>query len=226
MKRLFFILFLSVVTTYGFAQCNAYYVLKKGTSWQVSNFNAKGKFQGKTIQKVIEYKSTSNGFEATLEVISEDDKGEQFMAGTTSLTCEDGVVYFNLEDMLPDETMKSIESFNVSVDGTNMELPNNMKVGQALKDAQLTMNVDATPLKMKFIVNVTDRKVEAEETLKVPAGSFDCYKITQKIYTKTMVKVESNTVEWYAKGVGMVKSETYNKKGKLAGYSLLTAYNE
>lgn len=226
MKKLLLVLFLSVVASYSFAQCNAYYVIKKGTSWTISNFNAKGKLQGKTIQKVTEYKGTSNGFEATIDITSVDDKGEQYLAGSTTLICEDGVIYFDLEDMLPDEAMKSIESFDVSVDGTNLELPNNMEAGQSLKDAQLTMNVDATPLKMKFIVNVTERKVEAEESIKVPAGSFDCFKISQKIYTKTMVKVESSSTEWYAKGVGMVKSETYNKKGKMVGYSLLTAYTE
>ena len=142
------------------------------------------------------------------------------------MKCENGIIYFNLEDLLPDETMKSIENFDVSVDGTNLELPDKLEVGQTLKDAEMTMHVDASPLKMNFIISVTDRKVEAKENLKVPAGSFDCFKISQKMYTKTMMKIETSAVEWYAKGVGMVKSETYNKKGKLVGYSLLTAYNE
>lgn len=226
MKRLLLILLLALVGNYTFAQCNEFYVLKKGTSWQISNFNAKGKLQGKTIQKVIEYKETPNGFEATLELTAMDDKGEQYMAGTTTLTCEDGTILFNLEDMLPDEAMKSIESFDVKVDGTNLELPDNIKVGQSLKDAEMNMSVDASPLKMNFRVSVTDRKVVAQENLSVPAGKFDCFKITQNVHTKTMMKVESSSIEWYAKGVGMIKSESYNKKGKMVGYSLLTAYHE
>lgn len=226
MKRLSLILLLAFVGNLTFAQCNEFYVLKKGTSWQISNFDAKGKLQGKTIQKVIEYNETSNGFEATLELTAMDDKGEQYMAGTTTLKCEDGTILFNLEDMLPDEALKSVESFDVKVDGTNLELPDNLKIGQALKDAEMNMTVDATPLKMNFKVSVTDRKVVDQENLNVPAGKFDCFKITQSVHTKTMMKIESSSVEWYAKGVGMIKSESYNKKGKMVGYSLLTAYHE
>ena len=226
MKKILLILLLSVLVQYTKAQCNEFYALKKGTAWQISNFNAKEKYLGKTIQTVKEYKKTASGFEATIEVVSEDDKGEQYVAGATSIKCEDGIIFFNLEDMFPDEAMKSIENFEVKVDGTNLELPDDLKVGQTLKDAELTMQVDASPLKMTFIISVTNRVVEAQENLKVPAGSFDCYKIKQNVNTKTMVKVESNTIEWYAKGVGMIKSETYNKKGKLVGYSLLSAYKE
>lgn len=226
MKKLLLLLLMVLFGTYSYSQCNEYYVLKKGTSWQISNFNAKGKLEGKTIQKVTEYKQTDNGFEATLEIISQDENGEQVIAGTTTLKCENGIIYFDLEKMLPTQTLKSIEGFEVTVDGTNLELPDDLKAGQTLKDAEMTMHVEATPLKMNFIVNVTDRKVESEEKLNVPAGSFDTYKITQNVYMKTMMKVESSSVEWYSKGVGMVKSETYNKKGKLMGYSLLTAYHE
>jgi len=42
---------------------------------------------------------------------------------------------------------------------------------------------------------------------------------------KTIMKMETSSTEWFSKEVGMVKSESYNKKGKLISYSLLTAYN-
>jgi hypothetical protein len=37
-----------------------------------------------------------------------------------------------------------------------------------------------------------------------------------------MVRMKNNSKEWYAENVGMVRSETYNKRGKLMGYSELT----
>jgi hypothetical protein len=67
--------------------------------------------------------------------------------------------------------------------------------------------------------------VLAEETLNTPAGKFDCFKISQKVFMKTLGKIEINSIEWYSEDVGMVKSETYDKKGKLKTYSLLTTYN-
>jgi len=226
MKKLLSILLLSVFSVTVFAQCNQYYVIKQGTTWEISNFSNKDKLEGKSIQKVTEYKETSEGFEATLEIISEDDKGEQVMAGSTKLLCENGVIRFDLRDVMPAETMESYENFEMSVDGTNIELPDNLKVGQELNDANVNFHIEASPMQINFKFNITDRKVLAEETLKVPAGSFDCFKVTQTVSMKMMMVVESTSVEWYAKEVGMIKSESYNKKGKLLSYSLLTNYTK
>ena len=45
---------------------------------------------------------------------------------------------------------------------------------------------------------------------------------TAKISTKMMIRIKNKSKEWYAEDVGMVRSETYNKRGKLMGYSELT----
>ena len=71
-------------------------------------------------------------------------------------------------------------------------------------------------------IYVTDRAVEARESLTTSAGTFDCIKITQKETTKMIVKIQATSKEWYAENIGMVRSESYNKKGKLTGYSVLT----
>jgi uncharacterized protein DUF3108 len=225
MKKLFLISALVFFSLGSIAQCNQFYNLKNGTNWTISNYDAKGKLQSKTIQKVSAYKESSSGFEATFDITSVDKKGEQTLAGSSTITCENGVVYFDMNDMFPDETIESMQSFEMTIDGTNLELPNNLEAGQVLKDANINLRIEAAPMQMNFKIDVTDRKVLAEENIKTPAGDFSCFKITQKIYMKTIGKIEVNSIEWYAKGVGMVKSESYNKKGKLSAYSILTAYS-
>jgi len=225
MKKLFLIGAILILSITTFAQCNQFYNVKEGTNWTTSNFTAKGKLQGKTIQKVTAYSESSNGFEATFEITSVDDKGEQTMLGSSTMRCEDGVIYFDMEDMFPEEQMQSMQGFDMTVDGTNLELPANLKVGETLKDAEINLHISASPMKLNFKVNITDRQVLAEENLKTPAGDFDCFKLSQNVYMKTIGKMEMKTIEWYSEGVGMVKSESYNKKGKMTGYSILTVYN-
>jgi hypothetical protein len=41
--------------------------------------------------------------------------------------------------------------------------------------------------------------------------------------TKMMVKVQAKTTQWIAEDIGMVRTENYNKKGKLQGYTVLTS---
>jgi hypothetical protein len=40
---------------------------------------------------------------------------------------------------------------------------------------------------------------------------------------KMMMNVKTRSVEWYAGGVGMIKSETYSSDGKLLGSNVLTS---
>ena len=74
-------------------------------------------------------------------------------------------------------------------------------------------------------IHTTNRKVEARESYTCPAGTFECLVISQTTQTKMVMKIETSSKEWYAKEIGMVRSEFYNKKGVLKGYSLLTAIN-
>jgi hypothetical protein len=76
---------------------------------------------------------------------------------------------------------------------------------------------------MNMTINVSNRKVEAVENLTTPAGTFECYKISFDVATKMMINVKSKGVEWFAKGIGMVKNETYDSNGKLLGSNVLTS---
>ncbi|MEQ9168598.1 MAG: hypothetical protein RLO12_20235, partial [Fulvivirga sp.] len=94
-----------------------------------------------------------------------------------------------------------------------------LSVGMSLNDASLKMS-GSIPFKME--VNIVNRKVEGKESITTPAGTFECYKITYTINTKSIMSMETTGADWIAKEIGMVKSENYNKNGKLQGYSLLT----
>lgn len=54
------------------------------------------------------------------------------------------------------------------------------------------------------------------EVLKTEAGTFSCAKIQYIFHRKALWMSSKDTVtEWYAKGIGLVKSETHSKKGEL-----------
>ena len=99
-----------------------------------------------------------------------------------------------------------------------------MSVGDMLDDASMNLKVRSNGIQiMNMDVIISNRKVEAEEDVKTPAGSFECYKITYDTQSKTkIINMTTSSTEWMAEGVGVVKTENYNKKGKLAGYTLLT----
>ena len=75
-------------------------------------------------------------------------------------------------------------------------------------------------------VKGTERKISGKEKLTTPAGTFDCFIMEETVTTKAMMQKEvEKTVSWYAYGVGLVKENTYDKKGKLVSTTLLNSIN-
>jgi len=96
--------------------------------------------------------------------------------------------------------------------GDIISLPSTLLVGGAVPDGKLSIKMGA----IKGTITVTDRKVIAYENISTQAGSFMCYKITERQISKTAgLSFEHNLVTWYCKGIGCVKQICYDKKGKL-----------
>lgn len=75
---------------------------------------------------------------------------------------------------------------------------------------------------LKNEVNLSGAAYMGNETISTTAGKFDCVKISYLQRTKIVLKTTTLRVtEWYAKGVGLVKSEAYDTKGNLDSKTLL-----
>ena len=115
----------------------------------------------------------------------------------------------------------------MEITGNDMESPSNLKVGDNLPDSNIGMALKMGFINIKMSANITDRKVESAEKIEVEAGNFDTYKVTNTISANAMgMKTSSKSAEWIAKGVGMVKSETYDKNGVVSSYTELVSLQE
>jgi len=73
--------------------------------------------------------------------------------------------------------------------------------------------------------DVFNRQVVGEETITTPAGTYDCKKVTFDFSSKFgIINIKGTGVEWYYNDAVIIKSESYNKKGKLIGYHQITMY--
>jgi hypothetical protein len=115
----------------------------------------------------------------------------------------------------------------VTVSGGGLELPSTLREGQALPDASMTMDIGSGGMKiMSMTMTMTNRKVGVRESLTTKAGTFDCYQLTYDFEIQTIFKKSFSVKEWFAKDIGMVRSETYDSKGKLEGYIELTYFSK
>jgi hypothetical protein len=204
--------------------CPMYYPDIKGAQLEYKQYDKKGGLTGSSIQKIIDTKKAAGTSEVQIAAESFDAKGKSL--GTTQLSarCEGGIYFIDMKNLMGQQSMDAYKDMEMKMEGGSLEMPSSMKAGDLLKNGDMKISFSSggmTIMNMNF--SVTNRKVEAVENLTTPAGTFECFKISFDVATKMMVNVKTKGVEWYAKGVGLVKNETYSTDGKLMASNVLTS---
>lgn len=226
MKNLiFWVLLFSALST--FAQGNlcesGYMPFKEGISYELTSYDKKDKVTSVAAHRVSNLEEVDGGYKATIDIEIADPKGKNVTKGSYSVECSDGVVYIDMSSLLDPRTMESLSSMEVEMSGDALELPAQPEPGQTLPDGTLTIKTSLSGMAlMTMSLTVTNRKVEAEESVTTPAGTFDCVKISQDTELKAVIKKKFNSATWYAKGIGLVKTINYDSKGNAESSTVLT----
>lgn len=210
------------LASYG-QDCIFFYPEMVGAELTYEQFNKKGEISGSTFHRVNKFKKTSDGAEATILFKTFDKKNKPVSESYLEVACKAGVFYFDMRGYINQQMVSAYEDMEVVIETDNLELPGKLNIGDALKDGFLTMDISNSGVKiMTMKISITDRKVETKESVTTKAGTFDCYKISSIVTTRTPVKMDISTAEWYSIGTGIIKSESFSGSGKFIGRSELT----
>ena len=202
---------------------NAFWASKEGTKLTLESYDGKGKLQSSQTQMMKSFKSVSSGFEATMSTTMSDKNGKIVMENRDfNVKCDNGVFKMDLSSMYLSE-MKTSKDMQMELSGDGVSFPSSLTVGQDLPSGENEVKMKMNGLNlMTFRFSEINRKVEKKESLTTPAGTFECYKIVSETEVKIMMKRTIKTAMWIAKGVGIVRTESYNKKGEIDNYMVLT----
>lgn len=203
----------------GAQDCTYYFPQKQGTEIEMKSYNDKDKVTSTSKSKVLEVAGSS--IKVANEVL--DDKGKSIAKSEYTVSCKNGEFVMDMSGYLKGVNMDAYKDMEVKVETEDMHMPASLKAGDVLDDGEMTVKVtnQGFPI-VTMKVKVYNRKVEKMESITTPAGTFECAKITYDIDSKVVFAMSLKGVEWISKNVGMVRSESYNSKGKLQGYTLLT----
>ena len=205
------------------AQDCGYYTMSEGMVLGYQTLDAKGKLTGTMRTTCMDVNTTGNLTVFKLKSEYADSKNSNQSVQEYEMKCEDGTFYMDMNSFLDPKSMEAFNGMEVKVDANDMIYPSSLSVGQTLPDANITVSAATGGVNiLNMVVTVTNRKVAGTESVTVPAGTFDCYKLTYDVETKMMFKVNATTTEYVNMGVGSVKTETYDKKGKIVSTTLLT----
>ena len=219
--------FTLVVASYA-QECNAALFLKKGSTLEYTSFTKKGKEDGKSIHETTAVTEDGGKFTADIKTTVIDKKGKEAMTLDYQAVCEDGVFSVDMSRFFNSSQLQqyaSSEDIKLEMDENVLEFPANMTSETELNDGNFTVRVskgDFTIITMTF--NVLNRKVVGTEKITTKAGTFECQKVTFDFESKAgILKIKGSGTEWYLEDKVIVKSESYNKKGKLMSYMELTS---
>ena len=214
--KIYIALILVVFTCVSFnlLNCDGYYATKKGMILEMKATDSKNKVTGKSILEIVENKHEDGKNVAVVKNIATDVKKNKTTETSYELVCNEMGISINIMKTVQESLKKSNQQNQTTVTGTNPVYPNEMKVGQIIPDAIIKISVKGE-ISLESGVKFYDRKVIATENVTVEAGTFDCVVITYTEETTFVVTKTKKYKVWMAKGIGIVKSEEYDKKGKL-----------
>jgi hypothetical protein len=193
--------------------CKSYYYLQNNKTIEMTIYNKKGAPNGKQVYTVSDVKSSGGGLTATVNSELFDKKGKTVAKGRSEIECNGGSMMVDMKMLLPSAQQEQFAKADVKADKIYIEYPATMKAGEQLKDATLNMTIDNSGMTQTVNMVISDRKVEAKESVTTTAGTWECFKISfkNKINIKTMgigIPVNIDGTEWFAPGFGIVKTES------------------
>ena len=206
MKKTLFLLLFALGSIYAMAQ-EPYYCTTKGAVLTYTDYDAKGKENGSTVNTFKEVTGKDGNYDINMEstvnvagVVTTTEFKMQIRNGSAQIGMGGGAI---------DVTVSDPELFDI---------PNKLAVGMKLPLGEAIANIGGFRVKS----TITENEVIDREEITTPAGTFKCYVVKQTSSGRVMgIKSESTIKSWYSRGIGLVKSETY-ANGKLSSSSVLT----
>ncbi len=195
-----------------------FFPTKEGSVMTYKSFDKKGKETGMTRYTIKNVKVINKDIDITYMVESLDAKEAIVYNDEITIHQKGDVLYMDMSSFVNKAGFQQNGEIpaEIEITGNSMEIPVNAQPGTSLPDASTSMSLKMGFINMKMAADVTNRKVEAIEDLTVTAGTFKCLRFSSDVSSTVMgMNVKSRTVQWYTRGIGMVKTESYDKNDKI-----------
>ena len=208
--RFLVMMVVSLLMVMGTAAQEPFFLHKEGVKLIYADKDKKGKINSYSETTATKVTGDVDNCTVTYSMMVMDKKKTPILKQPMTQTFEvkNGTVTYDPKSLVG----QVMEGMQVTVTGTLFQLPSNVKVGDTFGDYTITMNLAG----IKTNTEVTDVEAVAEETLDVNGTSIDCVVIENTTVSK-VIGIKQTAVQkiWYGHGIGPVKTNMYNKKGKL-----------
>lgn len=208
--RFLIMMAVSLLMVVGASAQEPFFLNKEGVKLTYADKDKKGKVNSYSETTATKVTGDADNCTVTYSVMVMDNKKTPIFKEPMTQTFEvkNGAVTFDAKSLVG----QVMEGMQVSVSGTPFQLPASVSVGDTFGDYTITMNMGG----IKTSSEVTGVKAVTEETVDVNGTSINCIVIENTLVSKVIgIKQTSIQKIWYGHGIGPVRTNMYNKKGKL-----------
>ncbi len=223
MKEFSYLALLFFIPIFSFAQNGCItYLPDEGTKMTYYNYDKKGKQQSSTTTEIVSVKIKGDvTYYKVHQLVSTGKKKNDYETDMT-FKCEGNNFVVDMQSILNSEQMAAYQDASLVVESEDMFIPGNLEPGMELNDGSINVMVKMDYLTTNITARVFYRQVLAREEITTPAGTYQAWKIEGNVESKfAFMRVAVRILEWYVEDVGIVRSETYDNKGKMLGYTEL-----
>ena len=202
-------------------ECTAY-LPGEGSKLTYHNFDKKGKLHSTTTTEITSVKIKGDTTYYKVHQLVSTGKKKNDVESDLVFKCSGDNFMVDMRSVLNQEMMEAYKDATLTVTSNNMIMPGNLEPGMELEDGEVNMKMHIEYITTTLTCRAFYREVESIEDITTAAGTFTAYKIKGYFETKiSFARFAWSTIEWYVPDVGMVRTESYDKKDKLIGYSEL-----
>ena len=216
-KSLFLLIFIGVsFTCISQTDLAPYFIYQKGATIKMGHFSQNKKPLGYTVYSVTDVNETDSITYITLQVESLDIYEKHISSMNFEAQCSEGGFSVNKLFLFPIDTLIAIDSDKYNAEGRDFIVPAFLGNGISLISAWAEIK---TTDNLYYKVSEYSRVVEKFEKVKTGVGEFEACVISSKFESQFETTDFFTVYKWYAKGIGPVRINYYNKKRKPVKYS-------
>ena len=217
--------------TFEKVNCAHPFGLREGQNFEYQLLDAKGKTTGTWRYRVLKISTDTTGKKKNALVTTKVRLKSGLYDLTNQVLQQQDLTYFCRRDTVYTDGLNEInyaglKSFRdrlITYQGTPLAWPNQAQAGARLAEGGVVVQVSSPSVAIaKIKTTLRKRKVLAgPNAITVPAGTFSCYAVESQRELATVARVDlilksgGREVDYYDPNAGIVKTEYYDKSGKL-----------
>jgi hypothetical protein len=214
-------IFLFILPIQAQEACNQYFPFEHFRSMTFGSYDSRDRYEGSQTWEVQELKEENGEKIAVVHLIIREADGRRLMENIFTARCSVGTYYINMEAThLNQFSAQMTEGVDVEIKGDDISLPNQFHEGMNLPDARMDI-VFRGMITINANMHIFNRKVDGRTSVSTPIGQLEAWKIAYDTTLRAGLSVRGSTIDYVAEKYGTVRTENYNRRGRLQSYSVL-----